>query len=116
MLQRLFNRDGKKHPKGPSFKRAVTREKNISGNQLTFLAPAPSGNFAVTHDKVGQYIDIFSSEGYQSLRDDEYGVTTETELKNVFGSSWQFNGIPLIDVRPDTGASRHAKTGHPLSL
>jgi hypothetical protein len=106
MLQALFSPKlwgkGPKHPVGPSFSDAYERKKDLSGNLVSFKAPAPCGDAGLvsTDEEYGDSVDISDPNGFNDLK--KTGATAnyycgDALVKTVFLSSWQLNGRPLLD-------------------
>lgn len=105
MLQSLFNpklwREGQKHPVGPSFSAAYERQKDLSNNLLCFKAPPPRGDVSlVVTDDYPDFIDIYDQSKFKDLR--TLNATKgyyrgEALRRQIFASSWQMYGRPLID-------------------
>ncbi|MBU3068603.1 hypothetical protein KOI40_02165 [Aestuariicella sp. G3-2] len=106
MLQTLFSSKlwwkGLKHPVGPSFSQAYLREKDLSGNFLSFEAPSPRGdaNLVASDEGNPDIIDIEDLDKYCDLKNllatkDYY--QGNALRRQVFTSSWQMNGRPMMD-------------------
>lgn len=106
MLQTLFSPKlwgkGPKHPAGPSFAGAYERKKDLSGNLLTFKAPAPCGDggLVATDDDQPDTVEINDISQFRDLREKSNTAryyTGEALEHLIFLSSWQMNGRPLLD-------------------
>ncbi|NHO68490.1 hypothetical protein G8770_23305 [Aestuariicella hydrocarbonica] len=106
MLQTLFSPklwgNGPKHPVGPSFSGAYERTKDLSGNVLGFKAPAPCGDggLVATDEDNEDTLDIYDRNGFIDLRQVNYAsrfYSGDALKRQVFLSSWQMNGRPLVD-------------------
>lgn len=106
MLQTLLSPKlwgrGPKYPVGPSFSGTCYRKKDLSGNLLSFKAPAPCGDACLvsTDEEYNDAVDINDSSGFNDLK--QTGATADyyagdALVQIVFLSSWQFNGRPLLD-------------------
>lgn len=105
MLQTIFNSKlwgkGPKHPVGPSFSGAFERTKDLSGNILRFNAPAPCGDagMVATDEDNKASLDLYDFTDFVEMSQD-YATNfyAGDSLKHqVFLSSWQMNGRPLLD-------------------
>jgi hypothetical protein len=84
-----------KHPKGPSFKSAQLRIKNLSGTRLSFKTPKPFGfaNFGL--EETPELIDIYHLSSYVAPEQKE-SLNSDSRVLKVYNASWELKGLPLI--------------------
>ena len=84
-----------KNPKGPNFKKAKWREKNLSGTLLTFKAPDSRGLNSEYLTETPVDIDIYDSSAYFSGKSDDQ---SEKEIRGqeIYSAVWEFFSIPFV--------------------
>ncbi|WP_444943845.1 hypothetical protein ACJJIK_00140 [Microbulbifer sp. ZKSA006] len=91
-------------PRAPSFRRARKIEKNLSGCQLSFIAPPYSDPFSSIEDWETEpdSIDIFNKSAYHSIeyksaKDlDKHIEYPNIKVIGLFSSIWAFKSMPFF--------------------
>ncbi|WP_444931781.1 hypothetical protein ACJJIF_08455 [Microbulbifer sp. SSSA002] len=91
-------------PRAPSFRRARKIEKNLSGHQLSLMAPPYSDPFSSIEDWETEpdSVDIFNMETYRPIKYrsakniDEFAEYSNIKVQTLFSSIWGFKGIPIF--------------------
>ena len=91
-----------KNPKGPSFRRARTIEKELSGSRIRFLAPPHNDPLSSIQEWEAEAAcqDIFDSSQYCPLswvrKSGERYEFYDLQVLRIYSSRWGFNGLPIL--------------------
>ncbi|WP_444931780.1 hypothetical protein ACJJIF_08450 [Microbulbifer sp. SSSA002] len=91
-------------PRAPSFRRARKIEKNLSGCQLSFMAPPYSDPFSSIQEWETEpdIFNVFDSDNYKPIKYSPLGeLERDAEFSNlrllgVFSSRWAFKELPIF--------------------
>ncbi|MCK7596504.1 hypothetical protein M0G74_04365 [Microbulbifer sp. CAU 1566] len=88
-----------KNPKGPSFGKSRTINKNISGHSLKFSAPPskdPFSNIESWEDEPDD-IDLLDKNSYKPTEISDSDINKHLLWSRIYSNIWEFRGLPIID-------------------